>query len=93
MKHLANRFSSYNRRSDGSQERDVETSRQLHTRDGQEERADRAYGVGETCRMIGEEEREDGDAMRSLTIHPLESFISFELAAFWLKKHMHLFFS
>ena len=86
-----NQLSSYNRRSDSPQERDVETSRQLHERDGEKERVDRAHDVGETCRMSGyvdraavtqsNEEREDGDA------------ISFNVIAFWLEKHLHLSFS
>jgi hypothetical protein len=55
MERLTDQFSPQNRRSDGSQERDMETSRQLHACNSEEERADRAYDVGETCRMSGHE--------------------------------------
>jgi hypothetical protein len=86
----------------------METSRQLHARDGEEERADRAYDIGEICRMSGYvdrtavtltqyslRKREDVDAlMVFLTLPCLQELHRlWGHCILWLDNHLHLSFS
>jgi hypothetical protein len=78
------------RRSNSSQERNMETSRQLHSRNSEEERADRAYDVGETCRVSGEEEIA---MMTSLTFSFIRELYTPWNHGFLVGNQLHLTFS
>jgi hypothetical protein len=68
----------------------METSRQLHSRNSEEERADRAYDVGETCRVSGEEEIA---MMTSLTFSFIGELYTPWNHGFLVGNQLHLTFS